>query len=384
MDSQFRIFAIDDDPVVLELLTGLLSDEYAMTSFETAESCKAALLEGGELPNLLLLDIGLPGMDGYEFCRWLKNEDTFRAIPVIFVSAHDTIDARLAGYSAGAEDFIVKPFDPTELFDKVKVAQRIAGEIAALKEQAQSAEHLTTLVLTSMEESGIVLQFLSKIVSSTTEQEVAASFLQLLSAYRLHGAVQTRVGERCHTLSASGTNLPLEVSILDHVRTMERIFEFKNRSVFNFPRVTVLVNNMPVEDAELCGRLRDNLAIAAQGAEGRLGAIEAEEANRRHHRGVLAVLESVGRTLANVAELRRQDQRLSSEIMYELQEDMARLFVNLGLTTAQENQIEDLVKGYIERLVVLFDRGSEQQTALEDLNRRLASLVKEPDAALSA
>ena len=373
MADGFRIFAVEDDPVIQEVLASTLTEVAPAALFASAEACQEALQE--TRPQLFLLDIGLPGMDGYAFCRWLKEEGGFAEVPVIFVSAHDTIDARLAGYTAGAEDFIVKPFDPDELLDKVKVARRIAQQKNSLRQQIESAEQMANLVLTSMEESGLVLQFLSKIVAAASEQEIADAFLHLLNSYQLKGAIQTRIGERSYTLSREGANLPLEVSIVDHVKTMDRIFEFKSRSVFNFDKVTILINNMPLTDPDFCGRIRDNIAIAAQGADGRLGALEVDEINRRQQQGVMAALTSVRGTLGQLTELRQQDKMQSSEIMYELQEDLARSFVSLGLTVGQENHMEDLIRRYIGSLIALFDRGDAQQAMLENLNRQLATLI---------
>jgi GTP1/Obg family GTP-binding protein len=69
-----------------------------------------------------------------------------------------------------------------------------------------------------------------------------------------------------------------------------------------------------------------------------------------------------------------------SEIVYELQEDLARSFVNLGLTIGQENQLETLTKRYIGRLADMFDRDDEQQAMLQGLQTRLTVLSKESDA----
>jgi DNA-binding response OmpR family regulator len=373
MHKQFEIFLIEDDPAVQGILGATLEDVAGIAMFDSAEACQEALSTAR--PDLFLLDIGLPGMDGYQFCRWIKDNEELAATPVLFVSAYDTIDARLAGYTAGGEDFIVKPFAPEELLDKIRVAQRIVQDKESLRAQVHAAEQLTALVLTSMEESGVVLQFLGKIAGATSEQEVAEGFLHLLDAYRLDGAVQTRVGERSHTLSAQGVDLPLEVSIVNHVRNMERIFEFKTRSVFNFEKVTVLVNNMPLNDPDFCGRIRDNLAIAAQGADGRLAALEVEEINHRNRQGILDALGSLGTTLDNLNQMRKDDKRASSEIMYAMQEDLAKSFVSLGLTAGQENHIEDLIERYIARLVEVFDRGEHQQQMLESLNKGLATLT---------
>lgn len=373
MDETFRIFVIDDDPLVRDIIRSTLESTCAVISFESAESCQRVLEH--TRPNLFLLDVGLPGMDGYAFCRWLKDTPDFKDIPVTFVSSRDTIDARLAGYTAGAEDFIVKPFNREELLGKVKVARQIAAEKTALREQTTLAEQMTDLALVSMEESGVILQFLSKIVASTSAQEIAEGILHVLNSYRLKGAVQTCIGGRSHTLSQEGSNLPLEVSVINHVRSIGRIFEFKNRCVFNFGRITILVNNMPLNDPDFAGRIRDNLAIAAQGADGRLGALDVEEANCRNQQCMGEMLDSVRSKLGRLGELSQRDKVLTSNLMYEMDQELTKSFVNLGLTGGQEDFISELIRRYIDQFVAIFDHGDEQQAMLEGLNQRLAALV---------
>src|SRR3989338_8014055 len=148
MTQHFRIFVVDDESGMCSLLTSILADDYAVESYPSAEACRDRLPR--QLPDMFLLDVGLPGEDGYEFCRRLKNSEQTRHIPVTFVSGHDTIDARLQGYEAGGEDFIVKPFAPEELLSRVKVAQRIQNEQAQLRAQAKFAERTAFSAMTSM------------------------------------------------------------------------------------------------------------------------------------------------------------------------------------------------------------------------------------------
>lgn len=78
-----------------------------------------------ELPDLILLDIKMPGMDGYEVCRQLKANENYRDIPVIFISAlNDTAD-KLKGFGAGGIDYITKPFEPAEVLARVQTHVRL-------------------------------------------------------------------------------------------------------------------------------------------------------------------------------------------------------------------------------------------------------------------
>jgi CheY-like chemotaxis protein len=315
----------------------------------------------------LLLDIELPGMDGYAFCRALKDDPATRQVPTLFVSSHDTIEERLQGYDAGGDDFIVKPFAPDELLRKVRVARQVARDKASLQDQVSMAEQLSALALASMDESGLVLQFMSKLIAWNTAEEIAQGLLDLMHRYGLKGTTQANVGPRAYTLGEEGPNLPLEVSVMNHVRTMETIFEFRKRAVFNYGRAAAMVANMPVHDADFCGRIRDNLAIAVAGANSRLEAIEADEAIR-------ATVAGIADTLTTVRQFHDFSCSRTSQLVYEIGEELARSFVHLGLTVGQENQIEELVKRYMNEFIAINDEGAQILTSLQNVSSRLSAL----------
>lgn len=372
MSDSFKVFAVDDDPAVLCIIRENVESDCALETFGSAEACVARL--GEEKPDMFLLDVGLPGMDGFTFCRRIKDDPALRQVPVTFISGHDTIDAKLQGYDAGGEDFIVKPFAPEELVRKIKVAQQIVGGKRSLQEQAEASEYLSSLALASMDEAGIVLQFMSKLIGWNSGQEIAEGLLELMQRYKLDGVVQARTGQDSLTLSQAGANLPLETAVIDHLRGMDRIFEFRSRSVHNFDRVTLMVNNMPLSDPDFCGRIRDNLSVAAQGADSRLRAIEIEEANRRNREGILDALRSVRESIAAMRQAHLEDRAASTELMVELDQDLANSFVHLGMTDKQERQMEALVGNFMKRLVELLDRGEDTQQAMQKLGEKLGQL----------
>jgi CheY-like chemotaxis protein len=373
MSDAFTIFAVDDDPLILEILREILEPDCAVETFGSAEACLPRLET--KKPAMFLLDVSLPGMDGYALCRRIKDDDSMSNIPVTFVSGHDTIEARIQGYDAGGEDFIVKPFAPEELQRKVKVAQQIIAGKAALEEQAKSANSFSMMLMTSMGESGIVMQFLGKLFAWNSEQDVAAGVLELLQSYQLEGVVQTRVAQRCLTLSPAGTDLPLEVSVLNHLRTQGRIFEFRNRGAYNCEHVTLVVNNMPVNDPDLCGRLRDHLSLVAQGADSRLHALETEEANRRNRAGIGEAMTSIQESLAAMRKAHALDRAASSQLLMELEQSLAKAFVHLGLTTSQERHLEDLVQTFMRRMMELQDRSEDVYVSLQQVGETLEQLT---------
>ena len=372
MSSSFKVFAVDDDPVVIDIIRAILEPDCQIETFLSAEDCLARLAT--DKPDLFLLDVLLPSMDGYALCRLIKDDPALRHAPVTFVSGHDTIEERIHGYDAGGEDFIVKPFEPEELLRKVKVAQNITLSQRSLAVQAEEAEYLSSLVMASMDETGILLQFMSKLIAMDSAEEVAEGLLELMQRFRLDGVVQTRVNNETQTLSSAGRDLPLEVSVIEHVRDQGRIFEFRRRSVHNFERITLMVNNLPLDDPDYCGRLRDHLSVAAQGVDSRLKALQAEESSRRAQEGILAALENVGNTIMELHEAHQVNSAASSSLIVDLQETLLNSFYKLGLTDNQEKFLQNMVGDFMGRMVELLERGSTTQDALERLNSKLSQL----------
>ena len=157
MSASFKVYVVDDDPVVLDIMHAILEPDCQVETFPSAEDCLMQL--ESEKPDFFLLDVNLPGMDGYTLCRRIKDTPALRNIPVTFVSSNDTIEERVTGYDAGGEDFIVKPFEPEELLRKLLVAQNMIAGQRSLAVQAEEAELLSSLVMANMDETGILLQF---------------------------------------------------------------------------------------------------------------------------------------------------------------------------------------------------------------------------------
>ena len=372
MQNSFKVFVVDDDPMVLELIRTILEPDCRLFTFQNAEECDTLLKT--EKPDLFMLDVNLPGMDGYTFCRQIKDNDATHNTPVIFISGKDTIEERVLGYDAGAEDFIVKPFEPEELLRKFKVSQSMILNQRSLAEQIEEAELLSSLVIANMDETGILLQFMSKLISMESQDEVTSGLLELMQRYRLDGVVQTRCGNKTRTLSAAGENLPLEVSIIEHVRDQGRIFEFHRRCAHNFERVTLMVNNLPIDDPEFCGRLRDHLSVAAQGTDARLKALQTEESSRRAQNGILEALESVSNMIMELHDAHRRNTADSSMLISELQATLLDSFYKLGLTDNQEKFLQNMVGDFITQMADLLTRGTAASETLQKLSVKLGQL----------
>lgn len=119
-----QILIVDDVPENLKLLYSILSAEgYKVRPVSDGQFALQSV--AAEEPDLILLDVKMPGMDGYEVCRQLKSNGQHRGIPVIFISASIDVIDKVKGFEAGALDFISKPFEPSEVLARVKTHLRL-------------------------------------------------------------------------------------------------------------------------------------------------------------------------------------------------------------------------------------------------------------------
>ncbi len=119
MYPQATILAVDDAPENLQVLNAVLKDHYRVKVATSGERA-LALATGAEPPDLILLDVMMPGMDGYEVCARLKDDPRTRDIPVLFVSARDEEEDEARGLALGAIDYIVKPIRPSIVQARVR------------------------------------------------------------------------------------------------------------------------------------------------------------------------------------------------------------------------------------------------------------------------
>jgi putative two-component system response regulator len=138
MDAKGRILIVDDNATNVDILRRILRKRYELETAANGEECLAKIPDFK--PQLVLLDIMMPGIDGYQTCRRIKSSALGRFVQVVLVSGKGSTAERLQGYEAQADDYVVKPFDHDEMLSKVRVHLRLAGaqrELAAAKEELE-------------------------------------------------------------------------------------------------------------------------------------------------------------------------------------------------------------------------------------------------------
>jgi two-component system sensor histidine kinase/response regulator len=140
MQSRDKILAVDDDDIDIMIVEKLLSAEHELRTASTGE--QALEIATDFLPDIILLDNMLPGMDGREVCQQIRADSRLRHTKIIMVSGKTTVSERVEAYEAGADDYITKPFDKDELLAKIRVYLRLKS----VEEVDQFKTNVLTLI----------------------------------------------------------------------------------------------------------------------------------------------------------------------------------------------------------------------------------------------
>ena len=118
MQSSTKILIVDDDRTNLKFMQEILEDDFQLQCVRTGEEALEVFQEFN--PDIILLDVMLPGIDGYRVCQLIREDKLFRGVKIILISAKAMLNEKQRGYKSGADDYITKPFDHEYLLMKIE------------------------------------------------------------------------------------------------------------------------------------------------------------------------------------------------------------------------------------------------------------------------
>lgn len=367
------LLIVDDDPFMHALYEDAFAESHTLLAAETADEALAQV--AGQKPELIILDVELPGADGYELCKSLKAEGGCAEVPVIFVSGRDQLEDRLRGYEAGGMDYVVKPVQVEELRAKVSGLLRAEAERKTLASSAAYATSTAMTAMSSLGEMGGVIDALRKFNGSNDLAELTEAMTAALGGFGLAGAVQLRTPTETLTVSSHGPASPLEVSVISQFANLERIVQYRNKLAITYPNASMLVDNLPLDDVDRCGRYRDHLAILVEAADIRATAIST---SRRANRQTDAIRHTVTRlvdALAQIDQAQRASHAGTQLALHHMHERVFSILHGIAISERDEAKIIEGVDSGVDAILSaqasqggLQDRLSEIVGDLQQLN----------------
>jgi CheY-like chemotaxis protein len=356
------ILIVDDDQVMRVILRTLLAKHFDVIT--AASGAEALAICRERLPQLVLMDIEMPDMDGVEACRQLRE---LSSVPIIFVTSHESLETHLKAYDVGGNDIIIKPINSEILLHKVRMQIRQYQDAHRLTEEKNSLQEMAMGFLSSMGHGGALLNFMRASVACRTHAELAQRLFETTRDMGIECSVLLRHNDGPTILTPHGDATPIEHSILEQAAEMGRIFQFRSRLAVNYPRVSIIVANMPDEnlDPDAAGKIRDNIAILAETTEALCENVDMRQESMRRgeqlqiaHANAVEAVENLREKYALVL----GDTRI---LIQEMVDKVERSYAWLGASATQERQLQDDLDETTKRILAMLMDGGDFEKQFE-------------------
>lgn len=365
-----KILLIDDDPDLQKFLQRFLGQAgFEVLAAEDGEQGFNLLLEHAADISAVISDVEMPNLNGYQLCEKIRADTRFEKLPFIFVSAHTNLEEKLKGYEVGGDEYIGKPLQAEEVIIKVKniVDNKIQHE--SLNKQVSDSFNAAMQAMTYSSHLGQILQFLQEAVHCTTFTQLADSIFNTTNSFGLNTTIQFYTRNNAQSFRPQGNVTPLEENVIELSRKKGRFFDFSARTVINYEDFSLLVKNMPLDDAEKYGAIKDILGNFCNAIEAATKIILSR--NETQHKNqtmasVNAALEAIERTLTSV-------QRETAMVIEDMMTDVDEAMLTLGLTNNQEDQVRFITQTCLEKSKNVFKKGLELHKSFDQVHDALNS-----------
>ncbi len=366
------VLAIDDDKLVHKIIEDAL-----------AESCNLIHAKNGDeglrlahkyQPDIILLDVEMPGLNGFEVCEKLKKSPDTLEIPVMFLSSRTDISERMRGYNSGAADYIVKPFNREELLARINVLDEYRQVSQRLKQDIEQAQMTAEIAMTDSGDMGRIMRYVGQSYHAHDLDTLSEFFFEFFIPLKLEVAVAFWHQQGEVFKSAEGAIQPIEQELLEQNRDGNRFVDFGRRTIINYPKVSLLIKNMPIDDSGMYGRYKDLLPHILEATNAKIHDMEESDQALNQVGLIGQVCDDIAQQLVFL-DMHHSTQ---SENFKKLLEQANEQQEKLTSTTSPEQLTEfyqhfaflneqlDLVK---QKLALITDTREELHTSLNKLNQ---------------
>ncbi|MCG8669119.1 MAG: response regulator [Pseudomonadales bacterium] len=373
--TKYKILLVDDEAFFFELISELLGEQYQFEYLECGEEClaKAELIK----PDLILMDVQMPGLNGYETCSQLKQSEATKDIPVFFVSANDCIEEKVKGYDAGGHEYIVKPLDGPEIDRKIKLFLDQASELERQKQALAYATSAAHTALSSQGELGVVISYLTNSFLCLDLDSIANQLLASLKEFGYYAVVRMSSNLATVTRNSDFKWNPIEDSIFDQLHSEQRIEEHSEWIIFRSDRVQIILKaDSQDNDEDRKGRVKDHVSFLIQGAEARIHNLNVEQGLDEQTSTLFSIIKSTHRKLANFNAQKVAARRSIVDSIDTFYREFENNLAKISLTENQEKEVLAATDGLVDSMIdICADKLNDHMV----LNSLLADLKRMVD-----
>ncbi|MEM5531929.1 response regulator [Pseudoalteromonas arctica] len=370
-----KILAVDDEPFNLEIIEEILEElDFELQVATSGPEC-LNMVEG-YMPQVILLDVSMPQMNGYEVCKALKANPNTAHIIVMFVSARGTVEERMEGYSVGAEDYIVKPFGHDELKSKLKNLNQVLVEKQSLEKQVEDATSTAFNAMANSSEMGQIVNYVENIGFINDPQELGKALIDCLQSFDLQSNIEFRESDEISHFALSGVCSPIVVELFEMLKNKGRLHEFSHRILVNYELISLLILNMPDHDPDKHGRIRDHVCFIVSVTEQQLRAIMTKKMLESQQAKLNAVASTVHSKFHGLISLLNDNRQNNEKVFKQLQEELEERIPSMGLDEDQEVFIYKKVDETIQNSVAREESVKKVKAAFAEIEQDLSLLLK--------
>lgn len=374
MSREALILCVDDEPVNLVIMQELLQDSFALATAKSGEGCLDQVSR--KKPDLILLDVNMPGLDGLETCARLKADPETAEIPVIFVSALASQEELMAGYEAGGDDYITKPFSEDILRKKIDILLASQERRQELERISDKAVEALKNNLSTTDELGMVVKFLHECQSVDTLDELAGNVFDCLREFELDGSMLILDQTEPRIWFSDDIDRPMESQILESLRGQDRVVNFGSRLAMNSDHATILVRNLPSAPAKI-DSVRKHLSIMIEGLETRIRAMQTQMLLDERGQVLARVLAATRENLGDLEATYTEQKARSVEILSVMGKELEKSLLRLDLSTRQRASLQKIIESSAEQTDAVYDQGLKTGERFQGIIDELSGALDE-------
>jgi CheY-like chemotaxis protein len=367
MTKTYDILAIDDDKLSQKIISRTLqSGGFDPRLAADGTSGIAEALR--KIPDIILLDVEMPGMNGYEVCERLREMQETKDTPIVFLSSHSSIRERMQGYEVGADDYVVKPFEPEHLIARVNVLLKYKEQREELLEQYELARKTALIAMTGTSELGVAMQFLERSYAYTTFEELSRGLFDTTDRLQLNCSLMLSTDYGPLWFSSDGSIKPLEMEIMEMADKTTRFFDFGSRTIVNYQDISLLIKEMPLDDMERYGRLKDLMPVLLSAVYAKAGILKTEQALEEQSKELLSSFAKIRTSFYYLVKNLLENQSQSTEVLRSMTRELNMDLLRMGLDDDQEEYL-------LTRIDTAIEKASEQIDAREDIRKTFSVIL---------
>lgn len=338
---------------LLEGKSQLLMADSVSAALESAARCEA---------RLIMIDaVVLGDAAALEACRICKEQQD---APVVILSDETSLNYKMQAYEAGCDDFLTRD----AMFElKARLNQVLFNKVAndQLRLQLKQANEMAFIAMSDTSDLGVNIQFLLDVNLCTNLDELGMRLHQALASYGLNGSLQMRGRYAVKNMEANGMAKEMASVLLSECRNRGRYLDFGRRSIMNYDKVSLLVKNMPVDDANKYGAIKDNVFSLLQGCNARIEALDNLQSLALESELVKRLSHHLRSVMTHVDESYQEVMRCIADVVENMADGVESSIQFLGMDEQQEAALQKIMENGISDTNRIFSDGMRLDEGLK-------------------